>query len=70
MSKSLFFDVLDFCIDGSAYFTYNDCIYKQRECLAMGLSLAPTLAEYLSNGTLRRLYTEDFLQTTVPQEIC
>lgn len=45
MSKPLFFDLLDFCIDGSAYFTCNDVIYKQKEGLAMGLSLASTLAD-------------------------
>lgn len=45
MSKNLFFDMLDFCIDGSAYFTFNDVIYKQKEGLSMGLSLASTMAD-------------------------
>ncbi|XP_037051685.1 uncharacterized protein LOC119085393 [Bradysia coprophila] len=58
MSKPLFFDVLDFCIDGSAYFTYNDIVYKQKEGLAMGLSLAPTLAD---------IYLTELFDTCLPR---
>lgn len=58
MSKDLFFEVLDFCIDGSAYFTFNDEIYKQKEGLAMGLSLAPILAD---------IYLTELFDTCLPK---
>lgn len=41
----MFFEILDFCVDKSTYFTFDDDIYKQKEGLVMGLSLAPTLAD-------------------------
>lgn len=58
MPKDLFFEVLDFCIEGSAFFSFNDDIYKQKEGLAMGLSLAPTMAD---------IYLTDLFDTCLPK---
>lgn len=41
--NELFFEIFDFCANGSAYLTVNEMIYKQKERLDMVVHLAPTL---------------------------
>lgn len=70
IDEKLFFELLDFCIEGSTYFKYQDQIYKQKFGLAMGLSLAGTLADILLtqlfDHSIRKLkYSPSFLKKFV-----
>lgn len=70
----LFFEILEFCLHDSTYFTYNDVIYKQKISLAMGLSLASTLAGILLTELFDeciqkflRKYIDDII-TAIPED--
>jgi len=52
ISKQLFFDILDFVIEDSTYFTFNNTIYKQIDGSAMGSNLSPILANLIMNELL------------------
>lgn len=45
IDKELFFEILDLCLCQNVYFTYKNTTYRQRRGLAMGLSLACTIAD-------------------------
>lgn len=58
IDKELFFEILDFCLCQNVYFTYQDKTYRQIAGLAMGLSLACTIAD---------LYLTEMFDKSIPK---
>jgi hypothetical protein len=58
ISKTLFFEILDFTIDDSTYFVFNNTVFKQIDGSAMGSNLSPILANIIMNELLDWTFNE------------
>lgn len=64
ITKNLFIDLLNFCINENNFFSYNNKIYKQNRGLAMGNPLSPILADIVLEKLLSTQLSELTQQPT------